>query len=126
VLLVEDNPDDVELIRILSTEMTAGSLEITATGCLSAGTKLLSEKEFDIVLLDLFLPDSAGIGTLAGLHAIIAELPIIVMTGHNGEELAGRAVQQGAQDYLIKAYIEDGRIMLLELMGYIVTFYRNY
>jgi len=106
VLLVEDNPDDVELIRILSADMAAGSLDITSADCLSAGIKLLSELKFDIVLIDLFLPDSAGIDTLSGFHAITAELPVIVMTGHNDEKLAIEAVQQGAQDYLIKGQVD--------------------
>ncbi len=102
VLLIEDNPDDIEMIRILSAEMTAGSFDITPADCLSTGIMLLAEKEFHIVLVDLFLPDSAGIDTLSRLHSIAGELPIIIMTGHNDEKFAIMAVQQGAQDYLIK------------------------
>lgn len=106
VLLVEDNPDDVELIRILSADISTVFLDITPAGYLSEGIKLLSEKTFDIILLDLFLPDSTGIDTLSKFHTITAETPVIVMTGHNDEEFAAKAVQQGAQDYLIKGQVD--------------------
>ena len=106
VLLVEDNPDDVELIRILSADISAVSLDITPAGCLSEGMKLISEKTFDIALLDLFLPDSTGIDTLTGFHVLTAGIPVIVMTGHNDEEFAAIAVQKGAQDYLIKGQLD--------------------
>ncbi len=106
VLLVEDNPDDVEFIRILSTEMTGGSFDITTADCLSVGMKLLSGGKFDIILLDLFLSDSIGIDTLLAFHTIIADLPVIIMTGYNDEKLAFEAVQKGAQDYLVKGQVD--------------------
>lgn len=106
VLLIEDNPNDVELMRILSSDMTEGSFAITSADCLSTGIKLMSEEKFDIILLDLYLPDSAGIDTLSGLHAVTAELPVIIMTGFNDEKLAVEAVRNGAQDYLIKGQVD--------------------
>ena len=56
VLMVEDNPDDVEFIRIISADLSTIFFNITRANCLSEGIKFLSEKNFDIVLLDLFLP----------------------------------------------------------------------
>lgn len=107
VLLVEDNPDDVELLRDLSAEITSGFLNITHADCLSEGIRLVSEQKFDIVILDLFLPDSAGLDTLAAFGRIAGDLPIIVMTSLNDEEFATESVHQGAQDYLIKGQLDS-------------------
>jgi len=106
VLLVEDNPDDIELLRILSSEMHPNHLDFTIAGTLSAGIDFASQKVYDIVLLDLFLPDSEGIETLIRFSSVIYKFPVIVMTGHNDENAAVEAVHRGAQDYLIKGSLD--------------------
>ncbi len=92
VLLVEDNSDDVELIKILGSDIKNGTLVITNVGRLDDGIKLLSGDTFDVVLLDLYLLDSSGLKTLVELNSKSEEIPIIVLTGHNDENLASEAV----------------------------------
>lgn len=110
VLLVEDNSDDVELIKILSSDIKNGTLAITNVERLADGIKLLSEDAFDIILLDLYLLDSSGLKTLIELNSKSEEIPIIVLTGHDDEKLASEAVQLGAQDYLVKGRV-DGDLL---------------
>lgn len=110
VLLIEDNLDDVELIKILSSDIKDGTLIITSVEYLADGIKILSEDIFDIILLDLYLLDSSGIKTLVELNSKSEEVPIIVLTGHDDVKLASEAVQLGAQDYLVKGQI-DGELL---------------
>jgi PAS domain S-box-containing protein len=107
-LLIEDNAGDVFLIREMLEEV--GGYALTAADLLAAGLLLLREHRFDVVLLDLGLPDSSGIESLRTIQNDHPELPVIVLTGLADEDLAGQAIGQGAQDYLIKGRI-DGDLL---------------
>jgi len=106
-LLIEDNPDDAELLRVLSADINGVFLNITTSDTLTEGLQVLNKQKFDIILLDLFLPDSAGMETLSAILASKTELPVIVLSGHNDEAFASEAVHQGAQDYLIKGQLDS-------------------
>jgi DNA-binding response OmpR family regulator len=67
--------------------------------------KILNESDFDVIILDLGLPDSNGFETLIQVHDHSPQIPIIILTGLEDEELGVRAVKKGAQDYLIKEQI---------------------
>lgn len=99
VLLVEDNDDDALLIRESLSETT---LEIERAERLSTALAKLARSKFDAVLLDLSLPDAWGLDTIRRLRREAAAVPIVVLTGLNDEEIALRAVEEGAQDYLFK------------------------
>ena len=99
ILLVEDNDDDALLIRESLSETT---LEIDRAERLSTALAQLTGGKFAAVLLDLSLPDAWGLDTIRRLRAHAAAVPIVVLTGLNDEEVAMRAVEEGAQDYLIK------------------------
>jgi CheY-like chemotaxis protein len=103
ILLVEDNPGDIRLLREYLKEGSACRLQITQTGRLSMGLERLAEARFDAVLLDLSLPDSQGLDTLVRLHEAAKDVPIIVLTGIEDEALGVRLIQADAQDYLVKA-----------------------
>nr|WP_281396955.1 GGDEF domain-containing response regulator [Mesorhizobium silamurunense] len=106
-MLVEDNPGDVRLIReLLAAEDT--SFVISAADRLALGLQQFADQTFDLVLLDLFLPDSMGLDALRQFRATAPSVPVIVLTGLNDERLAIQAVRDGAQDYLVKGQI-DGR-----------------
>jgi signal transduction histidine kinase len=107
VLLIEDNPGDARLISELLAEARAMSFELEYADRLSTGLEHLDKGNFDAVLLDLSLPDSQGLDTLAHIQAQAVGVPIIVSTGLDDESVAIEAVHQGAQDYLVKGQIQS-------------------
>jgi signal transduction histidine kinase len=109
VLLIEDNAADAEIVR----EMLEGvrrAFRIDVVSRLAVGIRALNENHFDVVLVDLNLPDSSGIDTFLAIHAACPELPIILLTGLEDEQIAEQAVKEGAQDYLVKNQI-DGKLL---------------
>jgi diguanylate cyclase (GGDEF)-like protein len=112
VLLVEDNPADARLVEILLDETEPEGFEVTRCGRLGEALELLERGEpgFEVVLLDLSLPDSAGMETISRARACALGTPIVVMSGRDDEEIALRALQSGAEDYLIKGR-GDGEVV---------------
>jgi diguanylate cyclase (GGDEF)-like protein/PAS domain S-box-containing protein len=106
LLLVEDNPGDARLLREMFNEQGSHSTELTHVGCMSEAEEHLAKRGFDIILLDLGLPDVQGLGALRRAHAAAPRVPLVVLTGLDDEFLAAQALQEGAQDYLIKGQIE--------------------
>jgi len=102
VLVVEDNPGDADLLVELLPRDDATLLEVKCVARLSAALECVAAERFDIVLLDLGLPDSDGLATLRTMRRHVADLPIIVMTGNSDEKTGLDAIREGAQDYLIK------------------------
>ncbi len=105
VLLIEDNPGDVRIIRELLRETGGASVALVCADRLSSGLQQLTEGGVDLVLLDLSLPDSKGLETLTKLRAAAKGLPVILLTGLDDEELAVKAVREGAQDYIVKGSV---------------------
>ena len=102
VLAVEDNLGDRRLLQELLKE-TAGSPFVQEwVDHLSACLERLERGGIDIVLLDLALPDSAGLETYRRVRAQFPDMPVILLTGLDDEELALQAVSEGAQEYLLK------------------------
>ncbi len=106
ILLVEDNPGDARLLREMLDAQGSHDIELAHVECMSAAEKYLSERTVDIILLDPGLPDAQGLGAIRRAHAAAPRVPLVVLTGLDDESLAGRALQEGAQDYLIKGQIE--------------------
>src|SRR5918997_2390338 len=102
VLLVEDNPGDARLVEILLSEVDAPRFAITHAERLEEAVECLGEADFDVILLDLSRPDSSGLETVSRTRAAAPRTPMVVLSGQDDEETALRAVQRGAQDYLIK------------------------
>ena len=101
VLLVEDNPLHAKLLNAYLTDQSDGYDFVLRT-TLSDALSFLRESNIDVLLLDLLLPDSHGIETLERAHQEFPDLPIVVLTSHDTEELSRVAIQKGAQDYLVK------------------------
>jgi signal transduction histidine kinase/DNA-binding response OmpR family regulator len=102
ILLVEDNLADADLISELLEEASLARYLITSIDRLSDAIALINSQEFDVILLDLSLPDSHGLNTLEKVVLTAPTLPVLVLTGLTDRELAVQAVRQGAQDYLVK------------------------
>lgn len=107
ILLVEDNPGDARLIREILNEAPGLRFEMTVVDRLSKALELLQGRLFDIILLDLSLPDSQGLDTFHTLYAQVPEVPIVVLTGLADETAAVRAVEAGSQDYLVKGRFDS-------------------
>jgi PAS domain S-box-containing protein/putative nucleotidyltransferase with HDIG domain len=110
ILLIEDNPGDVRLIREMLTEVPDVSFELETASRLSTGLKRLDKEKPDVILLDIGLPDSQGIDTLKRVYAKVKTLPIVVLTGLEDESVGMEAVHRGAQDYLVKGRV-DGKVL---------------
>jgi len=106
LLLVEDDQEDVLLIRELLSEMGGQSFLLKCAGELETGLEMVASGEVDIVLLDLSLPDSGGLETFMRVYAEAPGVPIVVMSGLNDERIALTAVREGAQDYLVKGQVD--------------------
>lgn len=106
ILLIEDNPGDARLIEEFLSETEAAGLELEWVERLSEGIERISKNDIEIVLLDLSLPDSTGFETFEKLHEKAPGVAIIVFTGLDDKEMGVRAVQAGAQDYLVKGKVD--------------------
>ena len=107
LLLIDDDEDDRLIFHEMLSEDQRTHFEVDEAETLADGISRVQSKYFDAVLLDLNLPDSRGISTFEELRNIIPGLPIVVLTGQYDEELGLSAVQEGAQDYLIKGEVND-------------------
>lgn len=107
VLLVEDNLGDQRLTReiLLAAQRRERFLVEAVPTLAEALTRLGSEvRRYDVVLLDLVLPDSTGADSLTALLSISPDVPVIFLSGHQDEDLAIELVKRGAQDYLTKDF----------------------
>ncbi len=111
VLLIEDNPDDAELIRLSLRRIRDINVKVQWSPSLSSALDKLSSETFDVVLTDLGLPESRGIESFLKLHSQYSTVPVIVLTGLSDERLAVQAVRSGAQDYLVKGEVDSASLL---------------
>jgi PAS domain S-box-containing protein len=121
ILLIEDNPGDIRLLQEILREVRTTRCQITPVMTLAAAIKQLSlpippspslpAPNFDIILLDLSLPDSQGIDSFLALRDRSQHIPIVVLTGSDDQNLAILAMQQGAQDYLVKGQVDSNLLL---------------
>lgn len=102
VLLIEDSPTDADLLAIELEDVATVNFSIDTVECLSDGLRQLEVNSYDVVLLDLNLPDSFGVDTCRRVHRAKPSQAIIVLTGLADEERAYESFKVGAQDYLVK------------------------
>jgi len=103
VLLVEAEPEGLPATGPTQASLPGGAVEIERAGDLTSAMKRLSKGGIDLILLDLSLPDSQGIVTFERTHAFEPDVPIVVLTEVDDEEIGLNTVRGGAQDYLVKA-----------------------
>lgn len=107
ILLVEDNPADQRLVEIYLQESTMLNPVVTKVAELNKGLLKLEEDDFDVVLLDLTLPDSSGFATIQTMLEEFPEQTVIVMTGLEDEVVALNSVKAGAQDFIVKGQFDS-------------------
>lgn len=104
ILLVEDNPADARFAEEL---LSTPEYELVKATTLAQAFLHLSEKIIDVILLDLALPDSTGLATLASLIGETKKLPIVVLSGMEDLETAVESLKQGAKDYILKSKLDE-------------------
>jgi diguanylate cyclase (GGDEF)-like protein/PAS domain S-box-containing protein len=109
-LLIEDNIADARLIQYMLDDADGARLTFAQASSLAEALDLLSRESYDVILLDLSLPDSSGLQTLESVHRARADIAIVVLTGMDATDVAIGAVQRGAQDYLVKGH-GDGQLV---------------
>jgi PAS domain S-box-containing protein len=106
VLLIEDNPGDARLVREALRERVLGSsFQVVTASRLADGVARLGSQGFDVVLLDLSLPDSSGLETFHRLREASPGVPVLILTGLEDETVGTTAMADGAQDYVLKRYL---------------------
>ena len=107
VLLVEDNDEQAALLSRLLLKCDDPVFSVTRFNALKPALERAAMPGVHVILLDLTLPDSDGLGTFIRMQAKAPNVPIVVLSGLDDEALAVQTVQQGAQDYLVKGHVED-------------------
>jgi CheY-like chemotaxis protein len=110
ILLIEDNPGDAYLIEEHFEEFASFSYELKIVETLNEALIILKCQIFDVILLDLELPDSDGINTFLIIYNINPLIPIIILTGRIEETIGTYAIKEGAHDFLVKGQTE-GRLL---------------
>jgi diguanylate cyclase (GGDEF)-like protein/PAS domain S-box-containing protein len=111
VLLIEDNPGDARLLREMFREQSSHAIELLHVECMSDAEGCIANRAVDLILLDLGLPDAQGLEAVRRARAAAPRIPLMVLTGMDDESLAVKALQEGAQDYLVKGQIETRGLM---------------
>lgn len=114
VLLIEDSPGDARLIREQLADVGQIWFRLEWVERLSTGLERLEQSPVSAIILDLSLPDSQGLATLRTIRDHAETVPVVVLTGLDDEDLGLNAVQQGAQDYLVKGQV-DGPLLVRAL-----------
>jgi len=110
ILLVEDDPTFAAALQALLKRKSIFTFDLAHAATLADADQILSQRQFDVILLDLTLPDSMGLDTLNSVRKRGYSCPVIILTGRDEEDLGIQAMKAGAQDYLIKGEI-DGRLL---------------
>jgi two-component system, cell cycle response regulator len=123
ILAIEDDLEYASLLHVVICEVNPNLFELTHVDNLSEALSLLTQHNFDLVLLDLFLPDSLGLDTFFKIHSNLQDTPLVIITGLNDKSVAVRAIREGAQDYLIKDELNVN--LLVRILLYAVERHRT-
>lgn len=112
VLLIEDNSLFAKLVDGLLTQTHSGEFQVTTATSLAGARSCLAamDQAFDVVILDLSLPETEGLDSLRAVQDLVQDIPIVVLTAATDEQMSVEAVRAGAQDYLIKTQISAGEL----------------
>ncbi|TNE48416.1 MAG: hybrid sensor histidine kinase/response regulator [Deltaproteobacteria bacterium] len=116
VLLIEDDEGDAFFLEELFAGHASRSISLHWCKDLAEGLEALQQQHFDVVLLDLSLPDSIGLDTFLRVQEQAPSLPVVVLSGLDDDDVAIHAVEEGAQDYLIKGKVN--RELLVRSLHY--------
>ena len=115
ILLVEDSLSDAYLLGELLKRVTEFDFQMTHSVDLASGIDRLDASSFDAIILDLELPDSFGLSTYEKVREKASNTPIIIASGNDDRELMAKALNHGADNYLIKDAFDGNRIAIAVL-----------
>ena len=108
ILLVEDNAGDARLIELMLEDMSSAVYCLQVVSCLRDAEEILHQESFDVLIMDMSLPDGEGLDNISRVKSIVPDIPVVVISGqYADEDIALDAVKSGAQDYLIKNEINE-------------------
>jgi len=107
ILIIDNDPRDIELIQGMLSKKNGLAFQGTYVGHLEKGLEVLKDQEIDVILLDLHLPDSVGFAPLERIGRRSPDTPVVVLTQTDDDSVTIRALQHGAQDFLVKDKIDD-------------------
>jgi len=102
ILFIEDNTQDIRLINEMLKEIRSFKSDMVSAATLKDGCEQIQRNNFDIILLDLNLPDSTGQQTFQKVIDCNNEIPVVLITGNEDQELSVKLIMEGAQDYITK------------------------
>jgi CheY-like chemotaxis protein len=101
-LLVEDNPGDATLTRCYLTQSLGSTVQTSCVERLGEALRYLEREIFDVVILDLVLPDADGLEGLRRIVAVVPHVPVVILSGLDNKEVERDAFSEGAQEFLVK------------------------
>jgi PAS domain S-box-containing protein len=110
VLLVEDSVSDADILQAMLRQSGSGRFEFTCAESMEQALASLRQRAFDVVLLDLSLPDSTGESTFLRVREAAPQMPLVVLTSGYDEALGVEAIRHGVQDYLVKRRMDGLQI----------------
>jgi diguanylate cyclase (GGDEF)-like protein/PAS domain S-box-containing protein len=111
VLLIEDNPGDARLVKEMLVDAGSNKFSFVHAGLISEGLAFLRDEGYHVILLDLELPDGHGLNNIRQVCTLAPHLPVVILTGLDDETTAIRAVQEGAEDYLVKGQMDSNLLV---------------
>ncbi len=111
ILLIEDNPGDRKLVAEMIRECGDSTITLQSVALLADGVRLLRDADFDLVLLDMNLPDSTGLHGLGTISAAHPQVPVVIFTDTNNESIGIQAMQEHAADYLVKGQVNANQLL---------------
>lgn len=120
ILLIEDGPEDARAVRDALAQAKEMAVDLEWADALPTGLERLDQDGFDLVLTDLCLPGSKGLETFLKVRTHAKEVPVVVLTSSDDDTLATQAVKEGAQDYVVKGYVQVYPNLLIRSMRYAI------
>jgi CheY-like chemotaxis protein len=111
ILIVDDDSGDVYFLRELLTDAEAEPTRLVHVETLATALQKVQEEQFDVILLDFFLPGSQGVESLCRLREHATDVPIVFLTGLKDDDLGRQMLEGGAQGYLVKGEIEGTELL---------------
>jgi two-component system cell cycle sensor histidine kinase/response regulator CckA len=111
ILIVDDDSGDVYILRELLTDAEPEAARLVHVETLTTALERVQEEQFDVILLDFFLPGSQGVESLCRLREHAPDVPIVFLTGLNDDDLGRQMLEGGAQAYLVKGQIEGTELL---------------